>query len=350
MSGGLVVRVDAGPSIGLGHLQRALALAAAFTEAGRRVCFVVNREFAAAERVAAAGWGTTLVPAPSWTDDDADAVISVAQQESADIVVVDSDLAPASYGRRLRAAGLFVCAVDDSGNGEVEADVGLNGDAHAGLGQDRTGRETRLVLGPTFAPLLPEYWCAGVPAADVPAAVVLVTVGGADAHGLLPVLLCEAQRLPAALRLEVVVGPFCEYAEQIERTVSLFAGRARLHRAPAGMFGLIANCDMAITAAGQTMYELAALGRPAVAFQVADNQAPQLAEFVRHGVVISAGTVADPAVATRAVTLASALAVDGPRLERMAAAGRRFIDGRGALRAAAAVLSVAAQSAPISNV
>lgn len=343
MSAHVIARVDAGPGIGLGHLQRCLALAAAFSEAGCSATFLVNDDPLARDRVTAARWPVRqLTGVISWTDADADAVIAEAKSGREAIVLVDSDEEPPTYIRRLRSAGLFVCAVEDLLVADLAADVLLNGDAHGELIPYGASHDTTLLLGPSFAPLPPPYWASNAPPACVPPVRVLVTLGGADPHNLMPALLREAVNLPAWTGLTVAVGPFSRNRAAVGAAVEPLGNRAVVHHAPEGMFPLIAECDLALTGAGQTLYELAALGRPAVAIQIAANQAPQLAEFERQGAAIGAGAATDPGIAARAVAMLGALAADPSHLRKMAAAGRRFIDGQGARRAASAVLARAA--------
>jgi spore coat polysaccharide biosynthesis predicted glycosyltransferase SpsG len=110
------------------------------------------------------------------------------------------------------------------------------------------------------------------------------------------------------------------------------------------MYPLMSRCDLALTAAGQTLYELAALGRPAVAIEMAANQRPQLAALQQAGTVIAAGAATDQDIADCAATRLAELARDRVSLSRMAAAGRALIDGRGARRVAEAVLARARQA------
>ena len=50
-----------------------------------------------------------------------------------------------------------------------------------------------------------------------------------------------------------------------------------VHSAPEDMRAIMATADLAVTAGGQTTYELAASGVPAVALCIAENQRPNLA-------------------------------------------------------------------------
>ena len=342
----VLFRADAGPSIGLGHLQRCFALAAAFADAGRGVRFVVNDNPSVHDRVADGGWAALpLTGIASWSDDDAQAVVNAAAGADA-IVVVDSDLEPPAYIRRLRASGLLVVAVEDEPVADIAADVLLNGDAHGGLVGYAAPPETTLLLGPSFAPLPRPYWQPDVPAARVPPLRALVTLGGADPHGLTAPLLDAAGALLPSMLFEVVAGPYAGNRAAIDAAVSRLGARAVLHVAPRSMFTLIAACDVALTAAGQTLYELAALGRPAVAIQVAGNQRPQLAAFERAGVVVDAGMATDPGIAGRAAARLADLVTEPSRLAAMAAAGPNLVDGQGAHRVVDAVLSRAWPAPP----
>lgn len=340
MSPSVLFRVDAGPGIGLGHLQRCLSLAAALADSGCRIAFLVNGPSMVAERVAAEGFAVAqLGGRVSWTSDDANRVIEEIAAKHASIVVVDSDLESSMYMRRVKAAGVALCSVEDNSNEEVVAHVLLNGDAHAQRQRYRAASgDTQFLLGPSFAPLARDYWTGAGSEAEVPPRAWLVTLGGSDPHGLMPALITAAGHAPSAPHLHVVIGPFTGRATEVDAALQRLDGRATVHRAPASMSPIISACDLALSAAGQTLYELAARGRPTVAIEVAANQRLQLDEFVRSGAVIRAGAVADACIAERAMAMGAELAAYPARLRAMAEAGRQFIDGQGARRAASALL------------
>jgi RimJ/RimL family protein N-acetyltransferase len=93
----------------------------------------------------------------------------------------------------------------------------------------------------------------------------------------------------------------------------------------------MATADMALTGAGVTASELCAFGVPAVLLVLAENQEPVVDAIEAAGAAVRAH-VDDPAGMARTV---SALVEDQERRATMAAAGRRLVDGRGALRVAA---------------
>ena len=94
------------------------------------------------------------------------------------------------------------------------------------------------------------------------------------------------------------------------------------------------QADLVLSAAGQTLYELACVGSPTVAFQVADNQKGQLEAMEKAKVLINAGPVQDPETFPRGQKCLIRLLNDSLERQEMADAGQRLVDGQGAYRVA----------------
>jgi spore coat polysaccharide biosynthesis predicted glycosyltransferase SpsG len=152
---------------------------------------------------------------------------------------------------------------------------------------------------------------------------ILVAAGGGATQGLGALAGAVAQAAPQA-EVVALVGPYADEA--------LPDGVAEL-RSPARMVDALQAADLVVTAAGQTMLEALCAGTPCVAVAVVDNLERQLAVVARAGAAAAAPLdgVAD--------TVAR-LVADAPERERLAAAGRRLIDGFGALRVAGLVAAL----------
>ena len=64
-----------------------------------------------------------------------------------------------------------------------------------------------------------------------------------------------------------------------------------LHENVSNMASLMADCDLAVSAAGTTLYELCALGVPSVSYTMADNQMAAAHAFDAQGAVYLAGDI-----------------------------------------------------------
>jgi UDP-2,4-diacetamido-2,4,6-trideoxy-beta-L-altropyranose hydrolase len=294
----LVVRADATPAMGLGHAMRCLALAQAYRDAGGEVVFAMAdppAPFAArleAEDIA-------LRPADA-------AVID------AGWIVLDGYHFDAAYERELRAAARLLVLDDHDADHDADLIVRQGLDARAG---------ERVLAGPRYALLRREFrqWAGGDRAVSERVRRVLVTLGGGDPGPVVDTVL--ATLAGRDLEVQWITGPLNPRRAAppgVEVVVDATDMAERMHWA-----------DLAVTAAGSTSWELARVGTPQIAIELADNQRPVARALAEHGIAVRAGWHADLDPA------ALAHAVDGLTAERraeMSRRGRATIDGQGALR------------------
>jgi UDP-2,4-diacetamido-2,4,6-trideoxy-beta-L-altropyranose hydrolase len=330
--GSLVLRADASAEIGTGHVMRCLALAQAWQDAGGKAVFVCAQlPPPLAGRLKREGCTVVRLSAARGSPADADATLRVARAQDAAWTVVDGYAFASSYYRLLRGADLRVLAIDDMAHLEsYPADVLLNQNLsatprlYAGKVDDRT----HLLLGPRCSLLRREF--RQTPAClDRPAGSplrVLISFGGGDAENFtgrilqkmadadsrkweVVVLAGAANPHVAACRRFAVRAPFaCEVRVNEENVARLMAWAA-----------------VAITAAGSTVWELAAMRLPALIGAHEENQLAGL-EALRAVPFFRVGTVAEllqrdlaAELRTLAATAVPATAFDALGAERVVA-------------------------------
>lgn len=331
----MVLCPDVGPSAGLGHVQRCLSLAQALQAAGAECSFLVPGDAATEEHLREGGFPVRHCANPAGARE----ILSAAREAGASVAVVDSYRAGAATLERLRAAGLCVAAVDDPAAFPFPCQVVVNGAAGAeGLPYRSSSGDTLFLLGPPYLMLRPEF--RDVPPRPIAerAERVLMTLGGTDRDGLTAQLLRAVGALRPTPLVTAVVGPFFEEGAAIQEAAGACLPPARIVEAPPSLAELLRDCDVAVTAGGQTTYEAAACGTPVVAVEAAPNQALSLAALAGHGVLWPAGRVADATTAERVAAAVASLLADADTRARMARAGRALVDGRGAERVAEALI------------
>jgi spore coat polysaccharide biosynthesis predicted glycosyltransferase SpsG len=100
------------------------------------------------------------------------------------------------------------------------------------------------------------------------------------------------------------------------------------------MANLIASADVAVTAGGSTMWELAALGIPFVSIVVADNQRQSALAMAKYGFpsIDAAGDL------ERALPgLLNRILPDAAQRGTLSDVGRQLVDGKGAARVCAEI-------------
>ena len=120
-----------------------------------------------------------------------------------------------------------------------------------------------------------------------------------------------------------------------------------LHENVTEMKSLIIGCDLAISAAGSTLYEICACGVPLITYSLADNQIPGAEAFDRLKLGVNVGDLRapdsidpnlvisgdlDPTAVKRIMNTAEELAIDHKRRVLMGAKMQKLIDGFGADR------------------
>lgn len=340
----VVVRADASPEIGTGHVMRCLAVAEALQEYGHRVLFALAESTAAIDaRLAAAGFARIAVPVPPAGDQDLSATVRVLRNEEAAAVMLDGYRFGSDYRCGLKATGVQVLAWDDLADGTpLHADFVINAAPQAvRLPYERLAPGARLLLGPSYAPFRREIREAAA-APRLPLAgrrTLLLTFGGSDPLGLTgPVLEgLAAARLPDC-RLVAVVGGSNPRVAEVQAAAERIGPPAEIVVDTPRMGELMAASGLAVSAGGGTQGELAVLGAPTLLVVSADNQAPASAESAALGwceTIDGRGPESVAGIVKRAADLWR----DADRRQAMAEqAAALTLDGQGAMRIADALI------------
>lgn len=336
----LLIRADATAAIGTGHVMRCLALAQAWQDAGGRAVFVMAEATPSVEeRLRSEGVDVVRLSDPAGTEGDSLQTARLAVTHGAEWVVVDGYHFGAEYQLALKKAGCKVLFVDDNGHAaHYSADLVMNQNAYANedLYRNRES-ETELLLGLQYAMLRREFRRWREQRRDDPevGSKVLVTLGGSDAANLTVRVIQALEQLElATIEATIVAGGSNPHTRELEMAVSKSKVRLRLLRNVTSMPELMAWADVAVSAAGTTMLELAFIGVPTILVTVADNQRSNARACEKLGLAQDLGDLAH----VSAVQLAAAvreLIVEPQRRLRMTRNGRAIVDGLGAERVAA---------------
>ncbi|MBI3857799.1 MAG: UDP-2,4-diacetamido-2,4,6-trideoxy-beta-L-altropyranose hydrolase, partial [Planctomycetes bacterium] len=329
----LLVRADAGPQVGVGHVMRSLALVQAWQDRGGRAGFVLGEQARSLEaRLAAEKVEVFPSAGPPGSPDDAARLVETARTSGAAWVVADGYAFGSGFQRAITEAGLRLLAIDDHGRaGTYTANLILDPNLETSeASYARRPPSCRLLAGLRYALLRREFRFA--PGGERPTPPVarrlLVTLGGSDPGNVtLKVLKALESAGSSGMEVVVVIGPANPHRASLEEAARRVPGTVRLESPAARMAELMAWADAAVSAAGGTCWELMRLGVPPLLVVAAENQRPNLAPIVAAGAAVSGET-----------DLAGALAglVSNAALRReLSAKGRSLVDGKGADRAAA---------------
>lgn len=333
----VVIRADAGPDIGSGHVMRCAALADALRVRGADVDFL-SRGLPPSLGKELHGIGVaTASMREVWPNvrDPAETIAAANQGAvAARWVVVDGYHFDRDYMRLLVDAGLRVAWIDDLNTlGEFDCDIVVNPTLGAEREAYTTFPHTRTLMGATYALVRSAFGNLGR-VRDNRSNCIVITLGGADPHRLTPYVVSTL--LSADLegyRLTVVVGPSNPHIDEVRRA-AVGASNVEVLHDPIDFSRRLAGAILVITAAGGAAWEVATLGIASVLIVVAESQQRGALEMAEAGAaeVMMASTPEDLAGLPPRIKVL--LNHERDRLGRMADRAARIVDGRGAHRVA----------------
>jgi spore coat polysaccharide biosynthesis predicted glycosyltransferase SpsG len=314
----VLFRLAAGPRRGFGHLVRSISLARAL---GIRPLLCVRGSDEVADAALALGADVLSDGTPR----------SVAALRP-DVVVVDDPVASAArrWIEAARRAGSIVVTIHDLGIGCADGDLVIDGS----VTRQARPRRGRALTGTRYAildPALPGRRRRQAPGGRR----VLVALGGGPRRAI---ALAVAQAIAAAdPRAEIrIAGGFIGRPPATTPTITWVA-------ATRGLGDELSQATVAVVGGGVSLYEACAMGVPAVGLPVVPGQAPTVQAFARRGAAVGMPFKAD---GTRTAAAVVALLDDPERRASLRRRSMRLVDGKGARRAAAAVLSFVRRKQP----
>lgn len=295
----IVFRTDASIQIGTGHVMRCLTLADAFREKGAQCTFICRlhsghlleliHQRGHEPLALPSATDSCLVPTEAgymhWLGTD---WISDAQQcqqalgdQMLDWLVIDHYSLDRRWESVLRKNTQRILVIDDLANRPHECDVLL--DQNLGrFPKDYFGlinEGTTKLIGPQYSLLRPEF--AAIRDQSLARRRnqsqlkhLLITMGGVDKNNATCQVLDALMtcKLPHDLRLSIVMGSRSPWLNQVQRQVANMPWPAEVLTDVSNMAQVMESCDLAIGAAGGTVWEFCAVGLPSVLLIQAENQ------------------------------------------------------------------------------
>ena len=279
MTTNVILRADATPRMGTGHVMRCLALAQAAQDQGIEIRLVGRvhvpwvRERLCAECISL----LELADAVAHEENSADLLHQLAQTGFAPSdtwVVLDGYHFTLACQHAVRDAGYHLLVIDDYAHlPEYSCDILLN----QNLGSEMlsyTGHIGQKLLGPRYALLRREFREARerLPHTkrNIPPKNILITLGGGDFIEYLENIV-QHMNIPALEGRTVRVIQGAMDAKRIRQAFANCPARLEILPRVTDMPTLLLETDLCITAGGSTCWELCCLGVPFLTVAVAKN-------------------------------------------------------------------------------
>ena len=352
-----LIRADGNEKIGAGHLMRCLTIAAELAKqgSGDEILFLCADEqsacLAGQQGFEAFALGTDYrdmeSELPVWEK-------LFAERDSKTVILVDSYHVTDRYLAALRRFGTVVL-MDDMGKKPYPVDALINYNAFA----DRTcysrlyiastpepadgdighcAGDVKQFIGSDYVPVREQFrdrnYCVRPKVNSV-----LITTGGGDSENIAGKILETLYEEDPEYHL--IVGQFNSHLAKLKQMEDTHEN-IHIHSNVTDMAELMTSADIAVTAGGSTVYELAVLGVPLICFSYAENQ-EALTEYIgAQNIAGFAGAFhkSPEAVLANMGSLFRRLTSDETLRRQYSDRERKMIDGYGALRLAQALRSL----------
>lgn len=293
-------RADGNPAIGAGHVMRCLSIAGAEKEP----CMFVTADSCFYDRIVSKGHLVSVMHTDyRHMEEELAQLLNLLRTKRPSTLFVDSYYVTAPYLSALqdtcRRISCKLVYIDDILSFPYPCDILLNYNIYGpdkeqeykNMYQAAGIRPPRFLLGPSYAPLREEFQNLPKRAVKKEARNVLVSTGGSDPEHIARDLTLYLISHPADVKrldFHFVIGAMNEDLEQI-RQITASSPNIFLHVNVDNMGELMCRSDLAVSAAGSTLYELCAAQTPTITYILADNQIPGAKGFERHGILRCAG-------------------------------------------------------------
>ena len=320
----ILIRADANEHIGTGHVMRCLSIAHAFAKRGGKVAFVTADHS-----------GDTLIAQHGLESENLDRAVA---EYKPDLLLLDSYYVTERYVNSLKDI-VKIAYIDDLNKQCWNVDFLINYNIFADVFDysEYKNTATKLLLNPQYAPLRDEFRdCSKHEIKMV--SDILVSAGGADPESIIEKLIQDVCPIYPGLAFHFILGALNPRLKEI-KTLAEERNNAVLHINEKHMSDLMKYCDIAISAAGTTLYELCATGIPTITYILADNQLVAAEQFDSQQIMLSAGDCRGDGGFTERVELLLKQLIGDKRLRtELSIRMQKLVDGNGSDRLVDALL------------
>lgn len=276
-----IVRADGNVKIGAGHLMRCMTIAEALAKrvGDRQEIYFFCADEDSAAMAENAGFRTKIL-GTDYRDMEAELPVweqyleqdKAMQENMQHVILVDSYYVTDNYLAALRKFGK-VYLLDDMQEHSYPVDVVINYNVFADkeiYAKLYEGTGTRCLIGSDYVPVREQFLNSDYRIAGT-VKNVMITTGGGDEYNIagkmLDAIYCKD------FNFHVVTGRYNPHMQELKEREKSCPG-VHIYHDVKNMAELMEKCDLAITAGGSTIYELASVGVPILCFSYAKNQEP----------------------------------------------------------------------------
>ena len=285
----IFIRTDSNSVISGGHVMRCIAIAQALVEKGKQVCFLLSDDNAA--DILEEKNLSHVVLHTNWEnlEEGVESTIELMKDYKESILLIDSYNVTKRYVELVKRWGIVGYLGSKKENlGNIDFIINYNLKIDYDFYKKNYEKRTKLLLGPEYAPLRKEFQTT-IPMYREEVKNILITTGNTSKDNAIEkILLAIYSEISENIIINVVIGRMFENVEILYKRYNAIQ-TVHLYENVTELAPLMKKCDLAISANGTTVYELAALGIPIISFAMVEEQVESAEALSAAGVVAYCG-------------------------------------------------------------
>ncbi|MFY2158381.1 UDP-2,4-diacetamido-2,4,6-trideoxy-beta-L-altropyranose hydrolase [Cytobacillus firmus] len=270
-----LIFTEGGSQIGLGHISRCSSLYDELANRGIEVEFIINSDTGQFDIIKNKKYKIV-----SWLSKE----FLTNYIKQSDYCIVDSYLASEDLYRVISKRAKKILCIDDIGRIEYPKGIVANPSLSTKAVKYPIDDANCYLLGPEYIILRTPFIQVKREYINSQVKEVLITLGGSDIHNLTPSILNRLSNNNSEISFNVVIGNAFNNIEEIKslssKNINFLENVTAME-----MKSIMLKSDFAITAAGQTIYELLATQTPFIPIKIIENQNNNIAGLKEYNLV-----------------------------------------------------------------
>ena len=245
------------------------------------------------------------------------------------ITIIDSYHAPSEIYQKIRSKSFVSVYFDDTARISYPDGILVNGAALSSA-TVYVNSGLKLLLGTKYQPVRKVFW-------DLPEKIInpeiediLIMFGGTDIRNMTPKIVTMLEQLDHRYKKHVIIGPGTK--KGISNLININKENTVLYFSPSPyqLRDLMLQSDIAISGAGQSLFELARTGTPTLAIEIVDNQSGIISYLENEGCLVNLHHWDSLDYNSFSKAMSQFSPVEKRKI--MSSRGRKVIDGQGPRR------------------
>jgi spore coat polysaccharide biosynthesis predicted glycosyltransferase SpsG len=320
----VLILTEGGKNIGFGHLTRCIGLYQGFREKG-----ICSQIIVCGDKTVVSLLCGTNFRFFNWLKNK-EVIFDIIK--GMNIVIVDSYLAKLDFYEKLSNIAKVPVYFDDDKRFEYPKGIVINSNVYADSLPYPMDNGVEYILGPRYVSLRKDFWNILPRKIREKIYTIMLSLGGNDMRNLTPLIIKILLENFSKYNVKVVIGRGFQNVNEIKKIVGN-RGKVNLiyDPSPVMLRKTMMDSDIAISGGGQTLYELARVGLPAIAIGLAENQQKNIKYWQEIGFLEYGGDWHDDNIYDNICLLINKFNSYDKR-KKSSDVGKRLVDGRGSLR------------------